>query len=71
VRGSACILLAPSPQWLVRRSAGSLERNGMGYVIAAYGLVIGTLAIYGYRVQARRRQLERAVRAENRSGSGT
>jgi len=43
----------------------------MGYVIAAYGLVIGTLAIYGYRVQARRRQLERAVRAENRSGSGT
>ena len=39
----------------------------MAYVIAAYGLVIGTLAIYGFRVQAQRRQLERA---ETRANSG-
>jgi hypothetical protein len=37
----------------------------MAYVIAAYGLVIGTLVIYGWRVQQQRRQLERAARDEN------
>jgi hypothetical protein len=36
----------------------------MAYVIAAYGLVFGTLVIYGCWVQGQRRQLERAARAE-------
>jgi hypothetical protein len=36
----------------------------MAYVIAAYGLVIGTLVIYGCWVQGQRRQLERSARAE-------
>jgi hypothetical protein len=43
----------------------------MAYVIAAYGLVIGTLVIYGFWVQGQRRQLERAARAENRTTSET
>lgn len=41
----------------------------MAYVIAAYGLVIGTLVIYGCRVQVQRRQLERAARAETHAAS--
>jgi hypothetical protein len=44
-----------------------VERNIMAYVIAAYGLVIGTLVSYGCWVQGQRRQLERAARAENRT----
>ena len=36
----------------------------MAYVIAAYGLVLGTLVIYGCWVQGQRRQLERAARVE-------
>jgi len=39
----------------------------MAYVIAAYGLVIGTLVIYGCWVQAQRRQLERSGRTETSS----
>jgi hypothetical protein len=35
----------------------------MAFVIAAYGLVIGTLVVYGFRVQRQRRQLERAETA--------
>jgi hypothetical protein len=41
----------------------------MAYVIAAYGLVAGTLVVYGCWVQAQRRQLERAARAEARAAS--
>jgi hypothetical protein len=44
-----------------------VERNIMAFVIAAYGLVIGTLVIYGCWVQGQRRQLERAARAETRA----
>jgi hypothetical protein len=39
----------------------------MAYVIAAYGLVIGTLVVYGIRVQGQRRQLERAAREGSRA----
>jgi hypothetical protein len=39
----------------------------MGYVIAAYALVIGTLAVYGLRLHARRRAL---VRRQAREGGG-
>jgi hypothetical protein len=41
----------------------------MSYAIAAYGLVIGTLVVYGLRVEAQRRALERAARREAQ-GSG-
>jgi len=43
----------------------------MAYVIAAYGLVLGTLVIYGCWVQGQRRQLERSVRARTRAASET
>ena len=36
----------------------------MGYVIAAYAIVLGSLLLYGVRVQAQRRALSR------RSGDG-
>ena len=36
----------------------------MAYVIAAYGLVIVTLVVYGCWVQGQRRQLERSERAQ-------
>jgi hypothetical protein len=39
----------------------------MSYVIAAYGLVIGTLVLYGIRVQVQRRELARAERAHSES----
>jgi hypothetical protein len=44
----------------------------MGYLIAAYSLVIVTLAVYGLRVQAQRRALMRreAPGAESREAGG-
>ena len=39
----------------------------MSYVIAAYGLVIGTLVLYGIRVQVQRRELARSERAHSES----
>ena len=35
----------------------------MVYVIAAYGLVVGSLLVYGLRLQARRRALARRAEA--------
>lgn len=37
----------------------------MAYVIAAYGLVLATLVVYGCWVQGQRKQLERAARDES------
>jgi heme exporter protein D len=36
----------------------------MGYVIAAYAVVLGSLLAYGFRVQAQRRALLRRERDE-------
>ncbi len=35
----------------------------LGYVVAAYAVVIGTLLVYGLRIQARRRALLRRAAA--------
>jgi hypothetical protein len=37
--------------------------DSMSYLIAAYGLAIGTLVAYGVWVQGQRRALERAARS--------
>ena len=44
----------------------------MGYLIAAYALVIVTLVVYGLRIQAQRRALMRreALDAESRNAGG-
>jgi len=36
----------------------------MGYVIAAYGLVVGSLAFYGWRLHRQRREILRRPRAD-------
>jgi len=41
----------------------------MGYVVAAYVLVLGTLAVYGARLHARRRALVRRA-AQSKDGDG-
>jgi len=38
---------------------GGAERKVVGYTVAAYALVIGSLAWYGWRVQKQRRELMR------------
>ena len=38
----------------------------MGYVIAAYAIVLGSLVVYGLRVQAQRRALARSDEASAR-----
>ncbi|MBW2716163.1 MAG: hypothetical protein JRD03_08805 [Deltaproteobacteria bacterium] len=51
-------------KWLGRRG------SELGYVIAAYGIVIGSLAAYGLWVQSQRRILmTRGQQDENDSGS--
>ncbi len=43
----------------------------LDYVVAAYAVVIGTLLVYGLRIQARRRALIRRAEAGRSSpGSG-
>jgi len=42
----------------------------MTYVIAAYGIVILTLAGYGLRIEAQRRRLERSARVEQSARPG-
>ncbi len=42
----------------------------MGYVIAAYVIVLGSLVFYGLRVQAQRRALTGAGGAANRKDPG-
>ena len=68
-----CLHPAPARPTMTRPASASVlrERNSMAYVVAAYGLVIGTLVIYGCRVQVQRRQLERAARAETHVASET
>ena len=34
----------------------------MSYVVAAYGLILGTLAVYAWRLRGQRRLLERLAR---------
>jgi hypothetical protein len=43
-----------------------VERRTVSYVIASYGLVIGTLVIYAWRVQSQRRSLMNPADAEER-----
>ena len=39
----------------------------MSYLIAAYGLVVGTLVVYGWRVQSQRRGAMRAMDPDRRA----
>jgi hypothetical protein len=34
-----------------------MERRSMTYVVAAYAVVVGSLFVYGFRVQRQRRKL--------------
>lgn len=53
--------LAPSPASADNRAcSGGIE---LGYAIAAYAIVIGSLLGYGLWVQARRRELMRRMQA--------
>ena len=52
-----------------RRRLGHAGEDTLGYVIAAYAVVIGTLLVYGLRIQARRRALLRRA-ASDRAPAG-
>jgi hypothetical protein len=45
--------------WLISRgeNLGEGRRNALGYVIAAYAIVIGSLCVYALRVHSQRRRL--------------
>lgn len=41
----------------------------MGYVVAAYAIVVGCLALYGLRISRERRRLDRRSRVSEEEGA--
>lgn len=60
--GPARVGVAPAaPGVSLGREAPSGPRETMGYAIAAYAIVLGTLVAYGWRLRVQRRALTRLL----------